>query len=151
MRTFNSAADLITSVGEELGVSDWLTIDQSRVNRFAEATDDYQWIHVDPARAANGPYGGTIAHGFLTLSLIPALVGQIYEIPTATMRVNYGLDRVRFINPVRVGHRVRLASTLTGVAEIPGGTQLTLKHLVEIEDVAKPACVAEMIGRVHFA
>ncbi len=117
--------DLSTRLGEELIVSDWLTITQDRINRFADATGDHQWIHVDPERAANGPFGTTIAHGFLTMSLLPELVSAD-SLVEARMAINYGLDRVRFISPVPVGSRVRARSVLSGVAEVSGGIQVKL-------------------------
>jgi acyl dehydratase len=140
-----AATDLGGLVGTELGASDWLTIDQPRVGLFADATDDHQWIHVEPERAASGPYGATIAHGYLTLSLLPALAGRAFSLSGVGRRVNYGLDRVRFPAPVVVGSRVRAVVTLRSATPIPGGVQMGLRCVVEIEGSEKPACVAETI------
>jgi len=145
MRTFTTLADLEAAVGEELGVSDWLRIDQDRVDAFADATGDHQWIHVDPERAAAGPFGGTIAHGYLTLSLVPWLGSGVFALETPGAKLNYGVNKVRFPQPVPVGSRVRLRVTLAEVAAVPAGTQVVLRHVVEIEDAAKPACVAETV------
>ncbi|WP_067699231.1 MaoC family dehydratase [Nocardia jejuensis] len=138
---------LRAAVGTEIGVSDWITIDQRRIDTFADATDDHQWIHVDAERAAAGPYGRTIAHGFLTLSLIVPMTGQIMTVSAARMAINYGLDKVRFINPVPVGSRIRGRITLDAVTDIKGGVQAARTVTVEIDGEAKPACVAESIAR----
>ena len=145
MRTFTDIEQLAVAVGEELGTSDWFEIDQERVNLFPDATDDHQWIHVDHERAAAGPFGGTIAHGYMTLSLIPALSRSIFSIETDGPRLNYGLNKVRFPNPVKVGSRVRNTVSVGDVTDLPSGKQLTLKHVVEIEGEEKPACVAETV------
>jgi acyl dehydratase len=145
MRTFATFDEVAAAAGEELGTSDWLAIDQERVNQFAEATGDHQWIHVDRERAATGPFGTTIAHGYLTLSLIPLLGSQVFRLATPGPRLNYGVNKVRFPNPVRVGSRVRVKVTMGEVTEVPTGRQLTLRHTVEIEDEDKPACVAETV------
>ncbi len=152
MRTFTSVEDIQAAVGEELGTTDWLLIEQSRVDRFADATDDHQWIHLDPERAAAGPFGGTIAHGYLTLSLLPRFSWELYTVQNATAVINYGLNRVRFIHPVRVGARVRSTATLDSVTEVPGGVQIVVGQRVDVEvdGKPKPACVAETIGRVLF-
>jgi acyl dehydratase len=152
MRTFTSVKELQEAAGEQLGTSSWVVIEQARIDRFAEATDDHQWIHVDPERAAAGPFGGTIAHGYLTLSLLPRVASEIYTVDGASAAINYGLNRVRFIHPVRVGSRIRSTATLDSVTEIPGGAQLVVSHRVDVEVDAKPkpACVAETIGRVLF-
>jgi acyl dehydratase len=152
MRTFTSVKDLQDAVGEELGTSDWVLIEQDRVDRFADATDDHQWIHVDPERATAGPFGGTIAHGYLTLSLLPRFSWEMYTVENATAVINYGLNRVRFIHPVRVGARIRSTSTLDSVTEVPGGAQIVVTQRVDVEvdGAPKPACVAETIGRVLF-
>ena len=150
---FENSAAVHAAAGREVCVTDWLTIDQRRVDTFAEATGDFQWIHVDPARAAaESPFGGTIAHGFLTLSLL----GQFYEdylmaaMPFCDMGVNYGLNRTRFTQPVRTGSRVRARFLLARVEDIPPGLQLTFQVTVEIEGVDKPACVAESVVRRHL-
>ncbi|GAA1000185.1 MaoC family dehydratase [Acrocarpospora macrocephala] len=132
-------------VGAELGTSEWLLVDQERIDRFAEATGDHQWIHVDTARAAGGPYGATIAHGYLTLSLLPMLVRQACTLEGASRRVNYGLDKVRFPQPVIAGSRVRAVVTLRSVSETRGGLRLGLTCVLEIEGAEKPACVAETL------
>lgn len=145
MRVFTTLDEVAAASGEELGTSDWLTIEQDRVDRFAEATGDHQWIHVDAERAATGPFGGTIAHGYLTLSLVPFLGGQVFVLDTPGAKLNYGVNKVRFPNPVLVGKRVRGHVTLAEVADLPAGKQLTLKYTIEIEGEAKPACVAETV------
>ncbi|GEP36009.1 MaoC family dehydratase [Nocardioides szechwanensis] len=145
MRVFTSFDEIGEAVGEELGTSDWVAIDQERVNTFADATGDHQWIHVDEERAKAGPFGGTIAHGYLTLSLIPWLGSQVFSIETPGAKLNYGLNKVRFPNPVLVGQRLRLTVTLGDVVDLPAGKQVSLKHVIEIEGADKPACVAESI------
>lgn len=142
-RVIDSLEELKSLVGQDLGTSDWLTVDQARVDTFADATDDHQWIHVDEERAASGPYGGTIAHGFLTLSLIPKFAAQIFTTPFGGARLNYGLERVRFPSPVKVGARVRATAQLVEVAETPKGVRTTTKYTVEIEGHDRPACVTE--------
>lgn len=138
-------------VGTEVGVGDWMEISQERIDLFAEATDDHQFIHVNPELAAQTPFGGTIAHGFLTLSLIVALVYSIpLDIGFPRMGVNYGLNKVRFPAPVPVGSRVRARMTLNEVTEVPGGLQLVRTITVEIEGSEKPGCVAESIVRLYY-
>lgn len=148
MRTFTSADELMAAEGETLGTSDWLTIDQERINTFAEATGDHQWIHVDPERARTGPFGTTIAHGYLTLSLAPMLLADVLEVP-ASQVVNYGVGKVRFPAPVPVGSRVRLAVDLSTVEEVKGGVQTTFGLTFEVEGSDKPACVAEILFRYY--
>jgi len=150
MRVFTSLDELHAAEGGVLGTSDWLTVDQDRVDRFADATGDHQWIHLDAERAARGPFGATIAHGYLTLSLLPYFAAQNYRIDGARMSVNYGLDRVRFITPVRVGSRLRGVTELTGVTDLDGGAQLSFRTTVEIADHERPACVAETLSRQYF-
>lgn len=150
MLTFASVDDVRGSVGTDLGTSRWCRIDQDRIATFAAATDDDQWIHVDPDRAATGPYGTTIAHGFLTLSLIPFLVRDIYRLENTTMSVNYGMDRVRFPAPVPVGSKIALNTTLVSVEDAGSAVHLKLRHTVLIEGAAKPACVVDYISRVVF-
>ncbi|HMQ70920.1 MAG TPA: MaoC family dehydratase [Rubrivivax sp.] len=147
MRRFARLAELQPLVGQEIGVSDWIGIDQARIDRFADATGDHQWIHVDPARAAAGPFGATIAHGFLTLSLLPAMGMAAFAIDGLRMSVNYGLDRVRFPAPVRAGSRLRGRFVLRGYQPIEGGAQLVVECTMEIEGGAKPACVALAVSR----
>jgi acyl dehydratase len=145
MRILDNLDTLAGMTGEELGLSDWLEIDQERVDRFADATGDHQWIHVDRERASAGPFGGTIAHGYLTLSLIPFLGSQVFALETPGARLNYGVNKVRFPHPVRVGSRIRSRVTMGEVTELAAGLQLTLRHVVEIEGQDKPACVAETV------
>jgi acyl dehydratase len=145
MRTFTSLEEVAAAAGEELGTGEWLTVDQDRVDQFAEATGDHQWIHVDVERAAEGPFGGTIAHGYLTLSLIPVLGTGILSLETPGAKLNYGVNKVRFPMPLRVGKRIRSHITMGDCTELPAGLQMTLKHTVEIEGEQKPACVAETV------
>jgi len=145
MRTFTTTEELEAAVGQDLGATDWLEIDQGRVDLFADATDDHQRIHVDQERAADGPFGGTIAHGYLTLSLIPMLSSQIFAVDTPGARLNYGLNKVRFPMPVRVGARIRARATLVSLTDVPAGKQLTVAYTIEVEGEAKPACVAETV------
>jgi len=138
-------AGLERLVGQELGVSAWREIDQERIQLFADATGDQQWIHVDPVRAAQGPYGRTIAHGYLTLSLLPLLSGEVYQVDRLKMTINYGLDRVRFPAPVPVGSRVRCRSVLISLTPSSAGTKALMRHTLELEGSERPACVAEQI------
>ena len=145
MRTFSTLDDLSSAVGEELGSSSWLEIDQARVDAFADATGDHQWIHVDVERAKGGPFGGTIAHGYLTLSLIPMLGSQIYRLETPGAKLNYGVNKVRFPTPLKVGSRIRATATVAAVSDVPAGKQMVTRFVVEIEGEEKPACVAETV------
>jgi len=138
---------LVPLVGERLGESAWVTVEQRRVDLFAESTGDHQWIHVDPERAKHGPFGGTIAHGFLTLSLAPALLGEVLDVPGAKFVINYGLNRVRFPAPVPVGSKVRMAVDLNAADPVEGGIQAALGLTFELEGGSKPACVGEMVIR----
>lgn len=148
---FQGVKDFLDKVGEDLGASEWLDVTQERVDQFADATGDHQWIHVDPGRAAAGPFGGTVAHGFLTLSLAPQFLRQIVAVEGVKMGVNYGLDRVRFTNPVRVGSRLRLRARLASAEEVePDGVQATYELTFETEGEEKPACVAQTISRYYF-
>ena len=147
MSTTTTIDGLTGLVGSELGVSDWLEISQARVNLFADATDDHQWIHVDPARAAAGPFGGPIAHGYLTLSLLVPLFGQVLTVTDAGLGVNYGLNKARFPAPVPVGSKIRLRATLAAADPVPGGVQVSVDCLVEIEGGSKPACAAQAVYR----
>ncbi|MFG1643432.1 MaoC family dehydratase [Amycolatopsis sp. NPDC049252] len=147
MREFENLDAFAAAVGEHLGYSDWHTITQDRVNKFADATDDHQWIHVDEAMAAAGPFGTTIAHGFLTLSLLSAFGPKIYKVNGIKMGINYGLNKVRFPQPVKVGSKVRAGAELVEVTDIEGGKQAVSRWTVEIEGAAKPACVAEWVTR----
>jgi acyl dehydratase len=147
MRVYARLEDLRARVGDEIGVSDWVTIDQHRIDLFAQATGDHQWIHVDPERAAQGPFGTTIAHGFLTLSLIPEFAHTAFDIADSGMGVNYGLNRVRFTAPVPVGSRLRGHFRLLAFDDIDGGAQLTTEVTVEREGEPKPVCVAQSLAR----
>jgi acyl dehydratase len=138
-------AGLESLVGQELGVSGWLEIEQERIQLFADATGDQQWIHVDPVRAAAGPYGTTIAHGYLTLSLVTMLAGQAFEVTRLKMTLNYGLERVRFVEPVRVGSRIRNRSVLVSLTPAAAGTKALIRHTLELEGSQRPACVATQI------
>ncbi len=144
VRTFNGLAELGAAVGEQLGQSDWHEITQEQVNLFAEATGDHQWIHVDPERAKDGPFGRTIAHGYLTLSLLPVLVAEIYRVEGVSMGLNYGTNKVRFPAPVPVGSKVRASAQLVELAPITIGTQAVVRVTIEIEGGTKPACVADV-------
>jgi acyl dehydratase len=145
MRVFSTVEEIEAAAGEELGTSDWVEITQDRVDRFAEATGDHQWIHVDVEKAQKGPFGGTIAHGYLTLSLVPWLGSQVFSLETPGAKLNYGVNKVRFPSPVPVGSRVRAKVAVDQVADVPAGKQLTMKYVVEIEGHDKPACVAETV------
>jgi acyl dehydratase len=150
MRTFTHFEDLLAAVGTEVAVTDWLTITQDRIDRFADATGDHQWIHVDPERAAQGPFGRTIAHGFLTLSLLPRWLGEVVEVSAARMTVNYGTDRVRFPAPVPVGSRLRARVALQSAERLAAATWHVCWHVtVEIEGQTKPACVATLLARLY--
>ena len=146
MRVFSSFEEIEAAAGEEIGTTDWVEITQDRVNQFADATDDHQWIHVDVERSKAGPFGGTVAHGYLTLSLLPWLGSQVFGFETAGATLNYGLNKIRFPNPVLVGSRVRAKVSVGEVTDLPVGKQLTLKYVVEIENQDKPACVAEAVA-----
>jgi acyl dehydratase len=151
MKTFRSADDVRNAVGEHLGYSDWHTVDQQRIDRFADATGDHQWIHVDPERAAReSPFGTTVAHGYLTLSLIPWLMAEVVAYEGVRMGVNYGCNKVRFPAPVRVDSRVRAGAELVSVEEAAGGLQLVNRVTIEVEGAEKPSCVAETVSRLYF-
>ena len=149
MKTYAFLRDLAALEGQEIGVSEWVALPQSRIDEFARATGDAQWIHVDPVRAAAGPFGTTVAHGFLTLSLLPELAAAAFRVSDVRMGVNYGLDRVRFPAPVPVDSRLRAVCVLRRFEAIEGGAQLTMTVTIEREGSAKPVCVAEWITR-HF-
>lgn len=147
---FHGADELKSAVGQDLGHSEWLTIEQTRIDQFAEATDDHQWIHVDVERAKAGPFGAPIAHGYLTLSLVNAFLPQLISVPSATMGVNYGCNKVRFPAPVPVGSRVRAHGEIAEVEPVRGGVQIVVRISVEIEGGSKPCCVAETVSRFLF-
>jgi acyl dehydratase len=145
----NGLDELKAKVGEELGVSDWVDVTQEAIDAFADATDDHQWIHVDPERAKDTPFGGTIAHGLYTLSIGPALSYTLYEVKGVAFALNYGYNKVRYPAPLPVGSRVRMRATLTAADEIAGGVQLTVTQTFEREGGDKPVCVAESVARVY--
>ena len=142
-------ADLPGLVGHDLGVTVYHEITQKQIDTFAEATDDHQWIHTDPERAKDGPFGSTIAHGFLTLSLIIPFWGELFDVEGVSSKVNYGLDRVRFTSPVPVGSRVRMHGVIDAIEEVKGGTQLTVACTIEVEGSERPAVVATFIARFY--
>ena len=145
MRILNDSREIADAEGQELGVSEWVAITQDRIDMFADATGDRQWIHVDPERAADGPFGTTVAHGYLTLSMLPFLGAQVFAFAGNVARVNYGLNKVRFVAPVKVGAKVRSKVDLIEVADIEKGQRVTLQHTIEIKGSEKPACVAETV------
>jgi acyl dehydratase len=147
VKTFKGLDEFVAAEGSQLGPTDWLEVTQDRVNLFADATDDRQWIHVDPERAAKGPYGGTIAHGLLTLSLVPHFMHQLYTVENITMAINYGYNKVRFITPVPVGAKIRARAEISSIARLDGAIQATMTATVEIEGADKPAAVVESIAR----
>lgn len=148
MRVISRLGDLKAIVGEELAVSNWFVVDQRRINQFADATGDHQWIHIDPERAASGPFGATIAHGFLTLSMLPLFIQDALRFEDVRMSVNYGLNRVRFTSPVPVGSELRARFRLVGVEEVANqGLQVTMEATIERKGSDKPVCVAETISR----
>jgi acyl dehydratase len=147
---FHSAEELRAAAGREAGPTDWITVEQSRVDEFADATDDHQWIHVDPARAASGPFGTTIAHGYLTLSLVNFFLPNLVRVEGAKMGVNYGTNKVRFPAAVKVGARIRGRAQVLEATDVPGGVQIVVRVTIEIEGGERPACVADTISRFFF-
>ncbi len=151
MRVFTGPDELSANVGSEIGVSEWLTVDQKRIDQFAEATGDHQWIHVDVERAkSESPFGGPVAHGYLTLALVVPLQKSVFRVDGTKMGVNYGLDRARFPAPVLAGSRIRSRIELVEATPVEGGLQVKFRHTVEQEGGTKPACVAESIARYYF-
>jgi acyl dehydratase len=148
MRVFDGVAELEEAVGTHLGHSEWHTVNQDQIDAFAAATGDHQWIHVDPAKAAEGPFGSTVAHGFLTLSLLPMLTWQVYKVEGVKMGVNYGADKLRFPSPVPVGSRVRAGVELTSVTPNKLGYQVATRVTIELDGSDKPACVVDMLAVV---
>jgi acyl dehydratase len=148
MTTFSSVHALREAAGADLGYSDWVLVDQDRVNGFAEATGDFQWIHVDVERAKNGPFGGTIAHGYLTLALVVPLMADLFRVEGVRMGINYGVNKVRFPAPLPVGSKVRAHGEVLSVEEVTGGVQVTNRVTVEREGGEKPVCVAETVVRL---
>ncbi len=149
MTTTTTIAELPSLVDQHVGYSSWLEVDQKRIDTFADATDDHQWIHVDPDRAKDGPFGTTIAHGYLTLSLLIPLWTELLEVEGVTTKVNYGLNSVRFPSPVPAGSRVRLGATIAEVTEIAGGVQLVVDAVLEVDGATKPACAAQAVFRFY--
>lgn len=145
----NGADELKAKVGEHLGYSEYHEITQEQVNLFADATGDHQWIHVDPERAKSGPFGGPIAHGYLTLSLAPSLIPEVVQVHGFSMGVNYGCEKVRFPSPVPVGSKLRAGAELVGVEDVAGGVQVAMKLTFEVEGASKPSCVAEVVYRYY--
>jgi acyl dehydratase len=149
MQIFNGVDELRAAKGSHLGTSEWMTVDQSQIDMFADATGDHQWIHVEAEKAEEGPFGTTIAHGFLTLSLLPKLGWEIYKVENVKMTINYGLNKVRFTSPVPVGSRIRGSIELADVTDVNGGVQVLNKVTVEIEGAQRPALVAESLLRYY--
>ena len=151
MKAFHSAEEVLAAAGVQLGVTDWMEITQERVNLFADATGDHQWIHVDPVRAKEGPFGAPIAHGYLTLSLAAKFMPELIDLPTLKMGVNYGCEKVRFPSPVKVGQRIRVNGQIVAVERTKDGSvQSTLRLTVEVEGQDKPACVVDTVSRYYF-
>ncbi|GGV59837.1 MaoC family dehydratase [Streptomyces massasporeus] len=147
--TVNGLDELKKLAGSDLGTSDWIEVTQERIDTFADATGDHQWIHVDPERAKEGPFGAPIAHGYLTLSLFIPLFTELLDVQGVTTKVNYGLNKVRFPSPVKVGSRIRLTAKLAEVEEVPGGVQITVEGAIEIEGATKPAAVLQSLSRFY--
>ncbi|WP_327698812.1 MULTISPECIES: MaoC family dehydratase [unclassified Streptomyces] len=147
--TVNGIDELKKLAGSDLGTSEWIEVTQERINTFADATGDHQWIHVDPEKAAEGPFGAPIAHGYLTLSLFIPLFTELLDVQGVTTKVNYGLNKVRFPSPVKVGSKIRLVGRLADVEEVPGGVQITVDGTIEIEGAPKPAAVLQSLSRFY--
>ncbi|MDW4908910.1 MaoC family dehydratase [Streptomyces sp. ADMS] len=147
--TVNGIDELKKLAGSDLGTSEWIEVTQERINTFADATGDHQWIHVDPEKAAEGPFGAPIAHGYLTLSLFIPLFTELLDVQGVTTKVNYGLNKVRFPSPVKVGSKIRLIGRLADVEEVPGGVQITVDGTIEIEGAPKPAAVLQSLSRFY--
>ncbi|GGR00328.1 MaoC family dehydratase [Streptomyces asoensis] len=147
--TVNGLEELKKLAGSDLGTSEWIEVTQERIDTFADATGDHQWIHVDPERAAAGPFGAPIAHGYLTLSLFIPLFTALLDVQGVTTKVNYGLNKVRFPSPVKAGSRIRLVGRLSAVEDVPGGVQITVDGAIEIEGGAKPAAVLQSLSRFY--
>ena len=147
--TVDNLSDLLGSVGQELGPSDWMLVDQGRINRFAEATGDHQWIHVDAEKAAQGPFGSTIAHGYLTLSLANFFLPQLLHVENISMGVNYGCNKVRFPAPLPVDSRIRGIGEIISAEDVKGGVQVVVRVFIEIEEGARPACVVDTVSRFY--
>ncbi|MFF4349148.1 MaoC family dehydratase [Streptomyces sp. NPDC001530] len=147
--TVNGLDELKKLAGSDLGTSEWIEITQERINTFADATGDHQWIHVDPEKAAQGPFGAPIAHGYLTLSLFIPLFTELLEVEGVSTKVNYGLNKVRFPSPVKVGSRIRLVAKLASVEDVPGGVQIAVDGTIEIDGGGKPAAVLQSLSRFY--
>ncbi|MGW3430877.1 MaoC family dehydratase [Streptomyces melanosporofaciens] len=147
--TVNGLDELKKLAGSDLGTSEWIEVTQDRIDTFADATGDHQWIHTDPERAAKGPFGAPIAHGYLTLSLFIPLFTELLDVRGVTTKVNYGLNKVRFPAPVRAGSRLRLAARLASVEDVPGGVQITVDGTIEADDGTKPAAVVQSLSRFY--
>lgn len=147
VRVFETPGELLAAVGETFGPTEWVAIEQDRIDQFAQATDDHQWIHVDPAKAKDGPFGGTIAHGYLTMSLVNRFLPEMIDVQGISMGVNVGVDRLRFMNPVRSGSRIRGVGELVKAEEMKGGIQSVVRVTIEIEGQEKPACIVDTISR----
>jgi acyl dehydratase len=147
MKVFDGLGEFAAAQGEQLGPTEWMEISQDRVDQFADVTNDHQWIHVDPERAASGPFGGTIAHGLLTLALVPQFSQQLFRVDNIAMGINYGYNKVRFITPVRVGAKLRARGEISSITELDGAVQAVTTITIEIDGSAKPAAVVEAIGR----
>lgn len=147
VRVFETPGALLAAVGETFGPTEWVAIEQDRIDQFAQATDDHQWIHVDPAKAKDGPFGGTIAHGYLTMSLVNRFLPEMIDVQGISMGVNVGVDRLRFMNPVRSGSRIRGVGELVKAEEMKGGIQSVVRVTIEIEGQEKPACIVDTISR----
>ncbi len=151
MTTFDTPESILSAIGKQLGESQWLQVTQDRIDKFADATEDHQWIHVDPEKAKKGPFGACIAHGYLTLSLVSYLLPQVVQVKGVRMGINYGTDKVRFPNAVKTGARIRGRGELVGAEKTKdGGVQATIRVTVEIEGEGKPACVADTISRYYW-
>ncbi|KVL46552.1 dehydratase [Burkholderia cepacia] len=150
MKVFKNLSDLQPLVGQHIAQCDWFTVDQPRIDTFAYATGDYQWIHIDPVRAADTPIGTTVAHGFLTLSLLPKFFAEAFRVEDVRISINYGLNRVRFPTPVPVNSRLCARLKLTGYEVVDGGVQLTIEATIDLEGMPKPACVAEFVTRHYY-
>jgi acyl dehydratase len=147
MTKFDALSDLTAAVGADLGTTEWTTIDQARINQFADATGDHQWIHVDVEAAKNGPFGTTIGHGYLTMALCAPFLGQLLSVGGISMGINYGVDKARFITPVPSGGRVRGKGEIVSATDIPGGAQVVVRITIELEGAAKPAAVVDTVTR----
>ncbi|MGX1564854.1 MaoC family dehydratase [Streptomyces sp. NPDC055506] len=147
--TVNGLVELKKLAGSDLGTSEWIEVTQERIDTFADATGDHQWIHVDPEKAKEGPFGAPIAHGYLTLSLFIPLFTELLDVQGVTTKVNYGLNKVRFPSPVKVGSRIRLTARLAEVEDVPGGAQITVEGAIEIEGATKPAAVLQSLSRFY--